>query len=66
LFGLVTRKLKGKTMGEANCEKGENYCFFHTATPCTTCNLLSLQKQFKPQNPIKTQFATNFLMIIDY
>jgi len=32
----------GGDMGETNCEKGKNYCFFHTTTPYTICNLLSL------------------------
>jgi hypothetical protein len=51
LFGLVTRRLKGKNMGETNGEKGESYCFFHMATPCTTCNLLSLQNQLNASKP---------------
>ncbi len=53
----------GGDMGETNCEKGKNYCFFHTTTPYTICNLLSLWDQpnaWKPHwNTISFSFLQN-------
>jgi hypothetical protein len=48
-------------MGEANCEKGESYNIFHMATPCTTCNLLSLQNQLNASKPHWDTICNQFL-----
>jgi hypothetical protein len=63
LSKLVIGKLGANNMGEVNCEKGENYYFFHTTTPCATSNILLLLDQLMLLHLIKTQFVTNFLMV---